>query len=98
MPLFAQLADAFDNSTWIIIFAVGFGSPLFGALMRAGIQGSLRGRYWRPVAVYYGLTLSVVAVLCLGIHWIILVIAFYLLLLAGPVVGLTLLAGSRLKE
>jgi hypothetical protein len=94
VALFGQLADAFDDSTWIAISAVGFGSPLFGALMRGCVQGSFRGDFWRGVAIYYGLLLAVVSAAILT-GSVFVAIFFYVLLLAGPIFGLTLLATAR---
>lgn len=94
VALFGQLADAFDDSTWIAVFAVAFGSPLFGALMRVWVQGSFRGGFWGSLVIYYGVLLVIVpAGVMFGTDDIARV--FYLLLLAGPILGLTLCVTAR---
>lgn len=92
MPLVAQLADAFDGR----IFAFCLGLPLIGAFTRVCIQGYFRGKFWRWIAAYY----------CLGVAAVAWAALFdstfaagcsYLMLLAGPILGLMLMVTAPLK-
>ncbi len=90
MPLLAQIADAFDKTTWTIIYCIGFGTPLLGCALSM-LRPSARTRQrWQLIAVYYALSLG--CFLGLTFHESLLVaIPFYLLLLAGPIIGAVLL-------
>ena len=102
MLILAQLADIADKTTWLAILIVGLFSPLLGL---GGnwlyFRKRIRAKWWRYLAVYYGLVIPVV-----GLNWfpISVIPAAWvhlwelctflpLLLLAGigPVVGLVLL-------
>ncbi len=91
MPLIAQLGDMFDDSTWYLIFFIGFGSPAVGCLL-----GCMK-RYGRmprliDAAVYYSLLGIVYAVAAyMRRESLITFAAFSFLLMAGPVLGITLL-------
>jgi hypothetical protein len=87
MLLLAQIADIFSKQVWLIIFIVGFGSPLVGNIIGATRRPLIRQRaeflgfYYRMLMVFFALN----AVLGESIA---LVVPIYLLLLAGPVAGI----------
>lgn len=90
MPLLAQIADAFDKSTWTIIFCVGFGTPLLGCALSMLRWSAQTKRRWQLIAVYYALSLGCfIGLTFLETLWV--AVPFYLLLLAGPILGCVLL-------
>jgi hypothetical protein len=100
MPLIAQLADMFDDATWYLIFFIGFGSPAVGCLIGCICRS---GRLVRlmEAAVYYSLLGIVYAVASyMRRESLITTAAFFFLLIAGPIVGITLLPrpGDRGEE
>ena len=91
MPLIAQLIDMFDDSTWYLIFFIGFGSPAVGCLFSCMKRSD---RLVRVVyaAAYYSLLGIVYAVMAyMRRESMITVAAFFFLLMAGPILGITLL-------
>ena len=90
MPLLAQIADAFDKTTWTVIFCIRFATPLLGCALSM-LRRSARTKYrWQFIAVYYVLSLGCF----LGLRFyesLGTAVPFYLLLLAGPMIGCVLL-------
>lgn len=91
MLLVGQIADMFDDSTWAVILLFGFGSPAVGCLL-----GSIKRSEWlfrlKYATVYYAvLGLVFAAEAFMRRESVITLIAFGLLLVTGPIIGLELL-------
>jgi len=97
--LLAQIADMFDESIWTIIFLVCIGSPLLGTLVNASSP-----RHWRQWAFLtfvggYCLLLTTLYIL-MGVtkEEPAVCMAFFAVLLCGPVLGLVLMFSRRAPQ